>query len=279
MFAIVLALGSSLAYGLSDFLGGVKSRSAAATLTVLLVSQSTALVLLIAIVTALGEGMPKGLYLFAALAGLCETVGIAALYRGLASGTMSTVAPIAAAAPVVPVAIGAILGEYPTPVQGIGIALAVTGIVLSSRSRPSPDAAAAGGGSSIVLGLVAALGFGGFYVSMDAASDASVPWALLTARSTAVAALLAAFLVVRPAAVRSTDLPPLALIGALIVSADGMFALASTMDFLGVVAVLSSLHPVVTIALARVFLHERQERVQQIGIACCLVGVVAISAG
>jgi hypothetical protein len=44
-----------------------------------------------------------------------------------------------------------------------------------------------------------------------------------------------------------------------------------------VVAVLSSLYPVVTIGLARVYLRERIERFQQIGIAMCLSGAVAIS--
>jgi hypothetical protein len=42
-----------------------------------------------------------------------------------------------------------------------------------------------------------------------------------------------------------------------------------------VVAVLSSLYPVVTIGLARVYLRERIERLQQIGM--CLSGAVAIS--
>ena len=43
------------------------------------------------------------------------------------------------------------------------------------------------------------------------------------------------------------------------------------------VAVLSSLYPVVTIGLARVYLRERIERLRQIGIAMCLGGVVTIS--
>ncbi len=50
-----------------------------------------------------------------------------------------------------------------------------------------------------------------------------------------------------------------------------------TQGLLSVVAVLSSLYPVVTIRLARVYLHERIERLQQIGIATVLCGVVAIS--
>ena len=85
MLAIALALGSSLAYGVSDFLGGLKSRSLP-LLAVLLVSQGTALVLLAGVVVPFGEGPPGGSFvLYAAIAGLSETVGVAALYRGLAA--------------------------------------------------------------------------------------------------------------------------------------------------------------------------------------------------
>jgi drug/metabolite transporter (DMT)-like permease len=58
-----------------------------------------------------------------------------------------------------------------------------------------------------------------------------------------------------------------------------LYAASSTKGLLGVVAVLSTLYPVVTIALARFFLGERLERSQQLGIVAVLCGVVAISAG
>ena len=56
-----------------------------------------------------------------------------------------------------------------------------------------------------------------------------------------------------------------------------MYAIASTRGLLGVVAVLSSLYPVVTMGLARVYLRERIGRLQRLGIAACLAGVVAMS--
>ena len=117
MLTLTLALEASFAYGISDFLGGLTSRSVA-FLPVLLVSQGTALILLSIIVISRGEGPPDGAFLlYAAIAGLSETVGVAALYRGLAVGVMSIVAPMAAAAPVVPVVVGIVLGEFPTPIQ------------------------------------------------------------------------------------------------------------------------------------------------------------------
>jgi hypothetical protein len=69
VLAIGLALASSLVYGVSDFLGGSKSRSMP-LLTVLLMSQGSALVLLAAIVIVRAEGPPGGTFLvFALIAG------------------------------------------------------------------------------------------------------------------------------------------------------------------------------------------------------------------
>lgn len=298
MLAIVLALGSSLVYGVSDFLGGLKSKSLP-LLWVLLISQGSALVVLALIVLGSGEGPPSSAYVgYAALAGLSEAVGVAALYRGLAVGVMSIVAPIAATAPVVPVVVAIFLGELPAPIQGAGIVLALAGIAVISwgtgpeeqppvRCPPGEVAGAGPGrfrvtpevGTSILFGLLTALGFGGFLVGMDAASEGSVRWALFVARLASVAAFATAYVVTRPPlAVRRAELPVLALIGLLIIGADSLYAVASTEGLLSVVVVLSSLYPAVTIALARVYLHERLERLQQVGVAAALCGAVAIAA-
>jgi drug/metabolite transporter (DMT)-like permease len=143
MLAIALALGSSLVYGVSDFLGGLKSRSTP-LLSVLLVSQGAALLMLAVIVAASGEGPPGGEHLlYAVLAGLAEAVGVAALYRGLAVGTMSIVAPVAATAPAVPVVAAIALGELPEPLQGAGIAVALAGVAIISL-QPQADESSRG---------------------------------------------------------------------------------------------------------------------------------------
>jgi drug/metabolite transporter (DMT)-like permease len=278
VLGIALALGSSLVYGVSDFLGGLKSRTLP-LLSVLLVSQASALVLLAINVIARGEGPPDERFLlYGALAGLCEAVGVAAFYRGLAVGVMSVVSPIAATAPVVPVVAAVILGELPSFLQGIGILLALAGIAIISV-EPGGRGASRDLAPSLLFGLLTALGFGGFLVAMDAASEGGVPWALLMARGAAVAAFTSAFLLTRPRlGVRSVELPVLILIGLLIIAADSMYAVASTEGLLSVVAVLSSLYPVVTILLARYYLQERLQRHQQLGAAASLSGAVLISA-
>ncbi len=280
MSAVALALCSSLLYGFSDFLGGLKSRSTP-LLGVLLLSQGSALALLAVFALARGEQLPAGEFiLYAAIAGVAEAIGVAALYRGLAVGVMSVVAPVASTAPVVPIVAGIALGELPGALQWGGIGLAVAGIVIASCAPPGQGSSAAAVRSGLIFGLLSALGFGAFYVALDAASEGDIPWALVIARLTAVAIFVAAFAATRfRARVRSADLPALVLIGVLIIGADTLYAAASTKGLLGVVAVLSTLYPVVTIALARVFLGERLERVQQVGIAAVLCGVVAISLG
>jgi drug/metabolite transporter (DMT)-like permease len=193
---------------------------------------------------------------------------------------MSVVAPVASTAPVVPIAAGIALGELPGALQAAGIALAVIGIVTAASASPSEGSTPAAVRSGLVFGLLSALGFGAFYVALDAASESDIPWALVVARLTAVALFVAAFAATRlTARVRAADLPVLAAIGVLIIAADTLYAASSTKGLLGVVAVLSALYPVVTIALARFFLGERLERVQQVGIAAVLCGVVAISLG
>jgi drug/metabolite transporter (DMT)-like permease len=280
MLAIALALGSSLAWGVSDFLGGLKSRSVP-LLGVLFVSQGTALILLSLAVASYGGGPPSGTFLlYAALAGIAEALGVAALYRGLAVGVMSIVAPVAATAPVVPVVVGLALGEVPSALQGFGIALGALGIVVTAWQPGSGAAARKGVTTSLLFGGLTALGFGSFYVAMDAASEGEIPWALMVARLAVLTAFGAAFLIARPSvAMRRADVPVIIGIGLLIIAGDSMYATASTHGLLSVVAVLSTLYPVVTIALARAVIGERIERQQSVGIGMCVGGVVAMSAG
>jgi drug/metabolite transporter (DMT)-like permease len=277
VLAVALALGSSLVYGVSDFLGGLKSRSLP-LLSVLLVSQATALALLAIVWLAAGQQPPDGEHvLYALAAGVSETFAIAALYRGLAVGTMGIVAPVAACAPAVPVLAAAALGELPEGGQSGGIALAMVGIVLISLER-RPAAHAETVGPSLLYGLVTALGFGLFLTSMDAASEGGVLWALLIARLTTVAIFGSIFVARRaPLALPRSELRVVAAIGMLVLLADALYATATTEGLLSVVAVLGSLYPLVTIALASAYLHERLGRVQQLGVALTLLGATAIS--
>jgi drug/metabolite transporter (DMT)-like permease len=58
-----------------------------------------------------------------------------------------------------------------------------------------------------------------------------------------------------------------------------LFAASASYGIVSTTSVLASLYPTVTVVLARFFLHERVDRLQNAGIVATLAGVVLISAG
>ncbi|MBA2505222.1 MAG: DMT family transporter [Thermoleophilaceae bacterium] len=243
-------------------------------------SQLAGLAIVSVIILVRGDGPPAGSdwAFYAAASGAAGAVGLAAFYRGLAIGAMGVVAPISAIAAVVPVVVGVASGERPGALQFAGIAIAITGVALTSLEAPE-EGASARLAAGVPLALAAALGFGLFFVFMDRASDADVGWALFANRCTGVSLLLLAVLVVRPGRPDRRSVGLVALVGVLDTSANGMFAIASTKGLVSLVAVLGSLYPVVVIALARFVLQERLRRIQLVGAALALTGVALISAG
>ena len=92
--------------------------------------------------------------------------------------------------------------------------------------------------------------------------------------------LVLAALLARPSlAMSAADARAVVAVGLLDVSANALFAAASTLGLVSVVAVLGALYPVTTILLARFFLGERLHRVQRGGAVAALTGVALISAG
>src|SRR6266581_2171040 len=162
MVSVLLALASSVAWGVSDFLGGLTSRRIA-LIAVLLITQFVGLALMLPLAMLHAAPLLDAPSVAFAVGGsACGLIGIAALYRGMGKGLVSIVAPISATGAAVPVLFGLLRGERTTPLQSVGIALALTGIVLASRAAGEPNSAsrpllARGVG----LALVAALGFGG----------------------------------------------------------------------------------------------------------------------
>jgi drug/metabolite transporter (DMT)-like permease len=289
VLAVALAVVSSVAWGVSDFVAGLTSRRLP-VLSVMLVAVSTGLLLAGALVLARGVDPPAARHLgFALASAVLGSVGLAAFYRGLAVGAMSIVAPIAATGAAVPFAFGLAMGERPAPAQMAGAALAVVGVVLAGREQGDPGGLAEPAGAEperrrlargVPLALVAALGLGGFLVAIDAASEGDVGWAILVNRTTSLGLLATAALALRPrpaAGVR--DAAPAVLVGVLETTANTLIAFATTLGLVSLVGVLASLYPVVTVALARAVLGERIARSQAIGAAGALVGVVLIAAG
>jgi drug/metabolite transporter (DMT)-like permease len=275
--AVVLALGASLSYGVGDFLGGLTSRRLH-VLTVLALSQLSGAVA-VAVWAALEREpfLGAGAVAAACGAGLCGAAGLTALYRGMAIGAMSVVAPISSVAAAIPFAYGLARGERPSLVQFLGVVVALGGVVLVSRVAGETGTAVAAG---VGLALIAALGFGLYFVLLGEAASDSVPWTVLVARTTsltlALGAVAAGRVTLRPG---PRLLAPVLAVGLCDVTANVLFALATTRGLLSVVSVLTSLYPAVTVALAALVLRERVGTAQLGGAAAVLAGAALISAG
>lgn len=280
--SVLLALGAALAYGLSDFVGGVVSQRVSAWTVALVAQLGGGIVVLVA--GLLLPGHPTATDLgWALVAGVANGFGTAFLYRGLSSGRMGVVAPVSGVgAAMVPVLAGVGLGERPVPLVWLGIVLALPGIWLVSREPGStasgdvPRAAAGGLGD----GLLAGLGFGLLFVALaQIGEDAGL---LPLALNQAVGGLV---VVAVAMSLRQPWLPrrPLAAVGAvsgvLGATATLAFMIASHGAYLSVTAVITSLYPAFTVLLASTVLREPIHRSQGVGMVLCGVAVTCVALG
>jgi drug/metabolite transporter (DMT)-like permease len=278
VLALAISLASAASWGVSDFLGGLQSRRLS-VLAVLAVSQPAGLLLIALLILLFGADPVSAEKLaIAFFAGAAALAGLGAFYAAMAMGTVSVVAPIASLGVIVPVTFGLAQGEEPGTVQLAGLLVAVAGVViLSYEEHPEHSGVAR---RSIVLAILAGLGFGVFFTGIDAASPDRPGWAIFAVRVGGVSAVALALLISRPrfdgvvAAI-----PVLATIGMFDIVANALFAVASTKGILPVVAVGGSMYPAFTIALAHLVLGERLATIQWGGVALALVGVGLIAGG
>jgi drug/metabolite transporter (DMT)-like permease len=281
LLALAISLASAASWGISDFLGGQETRRLP-VLAVLAISQPAGLVLIALLIALTGaDSISAGKLAIAFLAGAASLGGLAAFYSAMAMGTVSVVAPIAALGVVVPVVFGLAQGESPAAIQLAGLVPAIAGVVvLTYEGRPEHAETATASRLSIGLAIVAGLGFGIFFIGLDAAAADRPGWAILAVRVGGVTTVLMALLLARPRFDGvSAAWPVLIVIGAFDVLANALFAIASTKGLLPVVAVGSSMYPAFTVALAHAVLGERLATLQWMGVVLALAGVVMIAAG
>ncbi|MFI6087600.1 EamA family transporter [Streptomyces sp. NPDC051218] len=283
----LFALATSLLYGLADFGGGLLTRRIPA-LTVVVASQTIAVIVLGVIVVATGGWTEWGPQLwFAVAAGLLGPVAMLAFYKALAIGPMSVVSPLASVGVVVPVAVGLFLGERPGVPQFAGLTVAIVGIVLAGgpELRGAPVQRQA-----VLLTLLAAFGFGAVLALISEASSnlTGLFLALFVQRVTNVTAGGAAlFVSVKRGGAALPEgtgmgliwaaLPALAFVGLADVAANGTYSIAAQNGPITLAAVLSSTYPVITAVAARAVLKERLRGVQAAGAGLALVGTVLLA--
>jgi drug/metabolite transporter (DMT)-like permease len=273
---IVLALLSSVVWGLADFLGGTLSKRRKAV-AVIGGSQSFGLVFASTLALALGFWTWNStVWINGAIAGGMGLLGLVGFYTALATGQMGIVAPISSLSAVVPVTIGLAQGERPTAIQLGGIAVALVGVILAS----GPELKGKVDPRPVLLALFAALTFGICVYFMALGGRVDPTMTIVSMRATQVVTVVLIAIAVRSlGGLVKQDLPLLATIGATDAGANILFAFAASLGLLSVVAVLGSLYPIVTVLLAWWIHKERLIPVQYLGIVLTFSGVVLISLG
>jgi drug/metabolite transporter (DMT)-like permease len=276
-----IALGAlvALAYGSGDFLGGISAKRVP-TVAVLLVSQAFGLGAAVLLVVALRDAPPGAhIFLLSAAAGVVGVAALGLLFRGLAVGRMSIVAPLSAiGGGVLPVAWGLLRGERPSALALAGVGLALVAAAVVGRGAEHDPAPAISPRLELALGAGAGMGFGVVFILLAESSSGSGMWPVLIARCASVPllAIVAVVLGISPRVAR-TDLAPVAGAGLFDVAANALVVLAVRRGLLSLVAPVASLYPATTVVLARFVLHERIGRQRAGGLAVGLVGLVLIA--
>ncbi len=277
--AVLLGLLAALSWGTGDFAGGMATRRAPES-AVVLGTESIGLVLLLSI-TAFTGGSPTAADLgLGSLAGLLGVAGLMLLYRGLAQGRASVVAPLSAVgAAVLQVGWGLARGERPGTTALIGIVLAFVSIgVVAGSAEESADATQMSRSREIQCGLGAAVGFGLYLILIAETSHGAGLWPVVAARAAPVIALLVVLrLLRRPMTVPRDAYPMVTLSGITDAGANALLLVAVRHGLLSVVAPVANLFPAITVILARAFGHEKIGRLRLAGLGLAVASLVLIS--
>lgn len=271
---IAFGLLAALSFGGGDFVGASAARRAG----VLVVAAGTQLAGLVVLLVALAvvrpeipqiDGIALGL-----VAGIAGGIGLAALFGGMAVGSMGLVAALSGAGSlVIPLIVGGLMGARVAPLQlvGIGAAAAAAGAA-SGASRGDV------GRRALLLSALAATAFGTWYVLLDLAAEAADPlWTLALSRT--ASALVTGLLAIGRFDRSRYPFRVVAAAGLLDVAGNALYIAARAEMAVGLAAALTGLYPIVTMLLARFILRERLAPLGLVGVALAVAAVVLISIG
>lgn len=279
--AVGFALLAALGFGLSDFLGGLLSK----TRSVWMVATASRLTAASAsaVIALLTPGDPQlADFGWAVAAGVGGAVGVSFLYRGLSRARMGVVAPLSGTgAALVPVIVGIASGEEPSLLAWIGIVAAFPAIyAIPQADTDDASAQHARDRSGANDGVLAGLGFGALYALVNQLDQHAgfLPLALLHLVAAVIIGMIATAL--RQSWIpRGPGLGPVFTFGLLGAAALLFFQLASQQGLLTIVSVIAALYPAATIIMAALVLREKLGTRQSLGLALAASAIVLVSIG
>ena len=281
--AIVLAVLSALLYGWSDYMGGRATRHMS-VLRVTLYIELLMTVSYVALVVLDPAPFVLRDAIWGAIAGVGGVGGVAAFYLALSMGSISVASPVAGVlSAVVPVIVGIAMGERPSTVAMVGIAFALSSVVLVSGALSSRRAEVAMPRTQLLLVVASGCLFGLWYIALDVAGADSGWWPLLASRTLTLPALIATAVVLRHR-LRADSVTPIArrwTVGAwiTILIANLAYLVAVRSGLLSIVAVIASMYPASTIGLAIFIDREQLSKTQWLGVGVAGFALVLVGIG
>lgn len=282
---ILFGLLTAFSYGYADFVGAIAAKRVRA-LTVTTVAFSFGLLLAILFSLFAGASYNESVVLYGILAGICSAAAISFLYAALALGPISIVSPFTAVlSAIVPVVVDIASGQALGELSLLAIVLILIAVVLVAFV-PGQDVRLPTLRATI-YSIGAGLGFAGTFVFIDAAPSDSGLGVLVVMRVIGIAILFALLAILlfsgKSKVLIEKEVFALSTIWLVLLAGFGdvtgnlFFIIATREGALAIAAVLTSLYPVGTILLAKIFLKERIAISQNIGIVLA-VGACALLA-
>jgi len=275
--AITYGLGSAITWGAGDFSAGFASRKSS-VVSVVLFSQLIGAGFLFLLAMFFSGSLPSLRDMaLGGLAGVFGILGLMALYEGLSRGRMGIVAPLSAiVTAMIPIGFAFLKEGLPSAPQMTGLALALVSVWLLSFSKNKEKTYRF---TEFTLPLLSGIGFGLFFILIDAATQESLLWPLVGTRCVSLLMMTLLFMASSNARVpQKNHLPFIALAGICDIMGNMFFALATNLGRLDISAMLSSLFPAATVALAWFFLSEKLNRYQWFGVAVAVAALILIFA-
>lgn len=285
--AVLLATGAALGWGAADFSGGAARRSTPVFVVVAVV-ELVGLAMIAPVLLARGVGVPSDPRLWlAAVSGLGVTIELGIIYLALSRGEAFITAPVGALGAAIAVVAGLLSGDRLGVTIALGLVCALAGASVSAWTSGAPVGRreAARGAA---LCVCAATGVAIMLTSFHAAGRVDPYWATAvqhaaTALSAGAAAAVAARRNRTPSRRRRRRAARRQLQAIVLAAASGTvgdlaFATASRHGALTIVAAVSSLYPIPTIALGVAIQRHRPTALQSTGLVVALIGAAVLGA-
>lgn len=279
MVATLLALLASFSWGTSDFVAGMEARRSTSWAVALISMTAAAAGGLVALAVSRPAVPAPAVAVVLVAGGACSGVSAITYYYALRITRMSITSPILAGAAILPVVWGLARGEQPSALALVGIVVTIAGIIVVSRPGEEADGVHPRTTlKGVLLALAGSASAGVLVITLDYGAASDPLWAAVVVRCSAAALCAAYIAAARPRLrLRRRGVPVLIAVGLMVIVANLLFAKATTLQDLSVVAVLGWLSPAVTMLYAWTVLHERMRPLQWLAAAAVLAGVVCLA--